>query len=214
MKLVFATIAVTLAGSTAFAGGFTPPVVEQPVVAPVAPVAPVDTGSDWTGGYVGLQYGKGDVDVDTPAITFPSGLVEPEESASVDIDGYGIHGGYLHDLGKFVVGGELDFNKLDNDDGDVDMWRLRGRAGYDLGRWLPYASLGMARLSADDESENGVSYGVGVDYKVTDNFTIGAEYTWQQFDLDETVSSNGIDSVNFTSDVDVDLIQIRGAYHF
>lgn len=209
MKLVFATVAAALAGTTAFAGGYTPPVVEQPVIAPVE--APVDTGSDWTGGYVGLQYGQGDLDTDYPAETLPNGTVEPAESATFDLDAYGVHGGYLYDLGQFVVGGELDYNKLAFDDvegatiDDGDLWRLRGRAGYDLGRWLPYASLGMAHMSVGDVSENGVSYGLGVDFKVTEKFTVGAEYSWQSWsDLDN------VD--NF--DADLDLIQIRGSYHF
>lgn len=208
MKLVFATLAATLAGTTAFAGGFNAPAVDQPVLAPtVAPVAPIETGSDWTGAYVGLQYGQGDLDADTPAFTDFDGTQVPAGSESVDADAYGVHGGYLYDLGKYVVGGELDYNRLDldEDQGEGDLWRLRGRAGYDLGRWLPYATLGVAHLSDDDLSENGVTYGIGVDYKVTEKFTVGAEYNRQSFsDVDNTD--------NF--DIDADLIQIRGSYHF
>lgn len=206
MKLVFATVAVALAGTTAFAGGYTPPVAETPIVAP-APVAPVETGSDWTGGYVGLQYGQGDLDLDVPAFTFPDGSVEPAGTESTDIDGYGVHGGYLHDFGKYVLGGELDYNKIepDDSDGDADLWRLRGRAGYDAGRFLPYVTLGAAHISGDDLSETGFSYGIGADFKVTEQFTVGAEYTRQSFSDIENVDN---------LDADLDLIQIRGAYHF
>lgn len=226
MKLIFVTLAATLTGTTAFAGGFTPPAVEQPVLAPAAPVAPIETGSDWTGGYVGLQYGQGDADSEVPDITVPATplsaeFVEPGNKDSLDLDGYGIHGGYIYDLGQFVLGGELDYNRLDFDQVDEDkfegdLWRLRGRAGYDLGRWLPYATLGVANISIDsseqgqeDISETGVTYGIGVDFKVTEKFTVGAEYSRQSFTYDSTFSG-----VNYEEDIDVDLIQIRGAYHF
>lgn len=212
MKLLYTTIAASLAATTAFAGGYTPAVdAPEPVVAPV--VTPVETGGDWTGGYVGLQYGQGDLDADYPGFTY-EGQMFPAESDTFDVDGYGLHAGYMKDFGKFVAGGELDYNRLEvsSTDENADLWRLRGRAGYDLGRWLPYATLGMAHLSADEVSENGVSYGLGVDYKVTEQFTVGAEYTWAPFDLPGN-SINGV-QVGGEGDGDLDLIQIRGSYHF
>ena len=198
MKLVLATVAASLVAGSAFAGGYTAPVVEPaPVV--IEPVAVVDA-SDWTGFYAGAQYGKGSADLSYNGV-----------DDDRDTDNYGLHGGYLRDFGKFVLGGELDYNKIDIDDVDDkgDLTRLRARAGYDMGRFMPYVTLGVAKLSADtgtyDISETDVTYGIGGDFKVTDKFTVGAEYSKQDFsDVDD------IDGL----DLDTDMVQVRAAYHF
>lgn len=197
MKLVSLAIAATLAAGAAHAGGYVAPVVETaPVV--VEPVVTTDA-SDWTGFYAGLQYGQG-----TGEASF--GDLNTES----DFDGYGVHGGYMHDFGKFVAGAELDYNKLDIDDADKgDLTRLRARAGYDMGRFLPYVTLGAAHLSADqagvDVSETGFTYGLGADFKVTERFTVGAEYTKQDF--------NDVDNIDGL-DLDTDMVQLRGTFRF
>ena len=198
MKLVFATVAASLVAGTAFAGGYTAPVANpEPIV--VVPVVVEDT-SDWTGFYAGAQYGAGSFE-----------LSDDTTSVDEDTKAYGLHGGYLHDFGQFVLGGELDYNKLDIDNVDDkgDLTRLRARAGYDMGRFMPYVTLGVAKLSMDGEgydiSETDVTYGIGGDFKVTDAFTVGAEYSKQDFsDVDD------IDGL----DLDTDMVQLRAAYHF
>lgn len=198
MKLVLATVAASLVAGSAFAGGYTAPVVE-PALVVIEPVAVVDA-SDWTGFYAGAQYGKGSADLSYNGV-----------DDDRDTDNYGLHGGYLRDFGKFVLGGELDYNKIDIDDVDDkgDLTRLRARAGYDMGRFMPYVTLGVAKLSADtgtyDISETDVTYGIGGDFKVTDKFTVGAEYSKQDFsDVDDV---DGLD-------LDTDMVQLRAAYHF
>lgn len=91
---------------------------------------------DWTGFYAGAQYGKGSFELSGNGV-----------SADEDMDAYGLHGGYLRDFGKFVLGGELDYNKLDIDNVDDkgDLTRLRARAGYDMGRFMPYVTLGVGQ---------------------------------------------------------------------
>ncbi|MCQ0970861.1 porin family protein [Paracoccus sp. TK19116] len=197
MKITIAALATALSAGTAFAGGYVAPVVEtQPVVAePVATVAP----SDWSGFYAGLQYGQGDVELSLDG-----------DSADEDFDAYGVHGGYQRDFGRFVLGGELDYNRLDLDQGgDGDLVRLRGRAGYDLGRFLPYASLGAAHISSDNDgadlSETGLVYGLGMNFKVSERFTVGAEYTRHDF--------NDVDDVDGL-DLEADMVQIRGSIRF
>ena len=193
MKLAFATLGASLFAVTAHAGGYVAPVVEPapaPVVAPVA--APV---SDLTGFYAGLQYGQGDADVNFDG-----------DSVSSDFDAYGVHGGYNRDFGQFVLGGELDYNRIDLDEaGEGDLVRLRGRAGYDLGRFMPYVSLGAAHVETDDLSETAFTYGIGADFKVTERMTLGAEYTRQDFDDVNDVSGFDIDS---------DMVQVRASFRF
>lgn len=198
MKLVSFAILAGMAATTASAGGYTSPVVE-PVVAPVVDM-PVEPVSDWTGFYAGLQYGKGNAE-----------LSYQGQEVDSDMDGFGVHAGYMRDFGKFVLGGELDYNRVDLDDtdGDADLWRLRGRAGYDLGKFLPYATLGVAQLEGDDLSETGITYGLGVDYMINDKFTVGAEYNRNDFS-DVAEDELGFDGV----DLDSDLFQIRASYRF
>lgn len=193
MKIAaFAALAV-VAASAANAGGYVAPVVDAPIE--VAP-APVVDASDWTGFYAGLQYGKGNAE-----LSFDGA------SADEDFDAYGVHGGYMRDFGKFVLGGELAYDKADLDNtGDADLWRLRARAGYDMGRFLPYATLGAAHISGDgDLSETGISYGLGADFKVTEKFTVGAEYS--RNDFSDVVDVDG-------ADLDTDMVQIRASYRF
>ena len=199
MKLVMISSAAIFAAGTAFAGGYTPPVTE-PAVTPIvsAPVAaPV---ADWTGFYAGLQYGQGNAEVSSDA-----------GSADQDFDAYGVHGGYLHDMGRYVVGAELDYNKLnfDNDGGDADLTRLKGRAGMKFGNFLPYLTAGYAHVSTDEDngdlSEGGVVYGIGADYLINDKFSVGAEYTRHNFS--DVGDVDGLD-------LDANLVQVRAAYHF
>lgn len=195
MKIAaYAALAVA-AASAANAGGYVAPVVEAPVMVAPAPMAePV---GDWTGFYAGLQYGKGNAELSFAGT-----------SADTDFDAYGVHGGYQRNFGKFVGGAELDYNKVSMDDdlGDGDLWRLRGRAGYDMGRFLPYVTLGAAHISGDgDLSETGITYGLGADFKVTDKFTVGAEYSRNDFKDVADVDN---------ADLDTDMVQIRASYHF
>lgn len=193
MKLIFVSIIASISAGTAFAGSLDT-TMSDAVPAPMA--APTFEESNWAGPYVGLQYGQLDADASFGGA-----------SEQIDGDAFGIHAGYLHDLGQYVVGGELSLDRLSADDftGDADLLRLRGRAGYDLGAFMPYVTLGFARYSEDGFSETGVTYGIGAEYRVTDSFAVGLEYSKSKFsDVD------GLTGL----DVDVDLIQLRSSYHF
>lgn len=195
MKIAAYAAFAALAATTAHAGGYVAPVVETPVVTEPVPIEqPVGA---WTGFYAGLQYGKGSADLDYAGTSTDS-----------DFDGYGLHAGYQRNFGRFVGGAELDYNalSLDDDGGDADLVRLRARAGYDMGRFLPYATLGAAHIKGDsDLSETGLTYGLGADFKVTENFTVGAEYSRNDF-----TDVSDVDG----ADLDTDLVQIRASYHF
>ncbi|MDQ7263150.1 porin family protein [Paracoccus sp. PS-1] len=200
MKTIgYATLISLLAGG-AYAGGYAAPVVEQPVVAPVAPPMTIEA-SDWTGFYAGLQYGQGSGDLGDRGALADFG----------DFDGYGLHAGYQRGFGKFVLGGELDYNRIspDNDYSDGDLTRLRLRAGADMGKFLPYVTVGAAKLKTDEFSDTGLTYGIGVDYKVAERFTVGAEYTRNDFKdvLEDSTGASG-------NDLDLDLVQLRASYRF
>lgn len=198
MKTLFAFAggALMATGTAALAGGYVAPVVETPVVAPV--VAPItSTDLDWSGFYVGGQVGK-----TTATQTGPAGA-----ETDYDATSYGVHGGYLHDFGRFVGGAELSYDVLKDveadgasasTDGDV----LRGKlmAGYGAGRFLPYVAAGYAKASVDgvdgaaDQDGDGYFYGLGAKFKATDNILVGAEVLRHEFSDFGDVDGNDLDA--------------------
>jgi outer membrane immunogenic protein len=175
---MIASVIASLTATASFAGGIAEPIVTVAPAAPVVVAAPVVMTNDWSGFYAGAQVGFGDVEFSGDAIP----------SASEDLTSYGVQAGYLYDLGKFVVGGEVAYANLDLDETDSDAYALRAGviAGYDAGRFLPYLTAGYANLNIDDGAadvnDGGYYYGAGVDYAVTSNVRVGVEYLEHEFD--------------------------------
>lgn len=197
MKILSLAIFASVFSTGAYAGGYVAPEIT------VDPIVPSASSADWTGFYAGLQYGVGDAD-----LSF-SGLSEGE-----DIDAFGFHVGYMRDLGQFVVGGEFVYDRIgfdSDDDAAGNLGRLQGRLGYDGGRFMPYVTLGIAALTddSDDISESGFTYGVGAEFLVSEQFSLGAEYTRSSFSdvLEDETGISGLD-------LDADLIQVRASFRF
>jgi outer membrane immunogenic protein len=193
MKYTTLAAAATFAmGGSAFAGS-----LEDPIVEPVmtAPVVVADMGGNWTGFYTGLQLGYADAD--------GQGALDGDNGS------YGFHAGYDHDFGKFVLGGELDYDKTDIDLGGAatldSVARAKIKGGYDLGNALVYATGGYALADTSGGDEDGAFYGIGMSYKVSEQYTVGAELLEHRFtDLGGT-AGNDLDTTTFT---------VRGSYRF
>ncbi|MGA0542744.1 outer membrane protein [Neotabrizicola sp. VNH66] len=184
-------IALILAASgalaaPALAGGPTVVVTEPEVVPAPAPVI-MQPQANWGGFYGGVQLGYGDAD-----------------AAGNKGNGgtYGVQAGYRWDLGQTVLGVEGEYNKagtgLTTAGDELDsVTRLKLQAGYDLGRTLVYATAGAAHakatLGGSSLSENGWTIGAGLDYAVTDNWTIGGEILADKFD---NFGGSGVDLDN------------------
>lgn len=169
---------VILAGTTSLvsAGGMQDPTIAAPPMAP-APVmmAPTPVAGDWTGFYLGGSVGTGDVTIGT--------------GTPIDASNFGVHAGYNYGVGNIIVGGELEYSRLDfeaaGDDFDASVLRLKGRVGYDAGVFMPYATAGAAQLTIEDGAgvkDTGYFYGAGVDYAINDNFRIGGEILQHEFE--------------------------------
>ncbi|PRY26633.1 opacity protein-like surface antigen [Aliiruegeria haliotis] len=152
----------------AFAGSAEPvqtEAVPAPVVMPVA-----SSSSDWTGGYVGLQLGYGEV---------TDGL-EGNETIG------GVQAGYDWDLGDWVVGigADANFGSIETSAGDLDsLSRLKVRGGYDFGKTLVYATTGASYAASSDLGDEwGYFGGIGVETKLTDTVSLTGEIATHRFD--------------------------------
>ncbi|WP_298857122.1 porin [uncultured Sulfitobacter sp.] len=184
-------VSTSLLASTAFAGSLEDPIVET-VPAPV--FEPAFAGGDWTGAYGGLNLGYGDVD--------GTGEADGDDTT------YGLHVGYDYDFGRYVIGGELEYDKADIDlDGAANtdsVTRLKLRGGYDFGRTLLYATAGAAKLQTSIGDDTGEFIGVGMAYQVTDRFTVGGELLEHRFD---DIGGTGVDA-------DATTFNLRGSFRF
>lgn len=170
---------ISLTSAPAFAGTLEPPT--DPIVAPPPP--PVS--GDWAGPYAGVQLGFADFDLSTPAV--PGGA--PAVNLSDDGFLFGLHAGYNWDRGALVYGieGDIDFPDLSFGATDVDnIARLRLRMGVDANRAFVYATGGAAHLSgsggAVDIDGWGWVAGAGVDFKLNEDWVVGADALYHEFD--------------------------------
>jgi outer membrane immunogenic protein len=173
-KILAAAVALVAAGP-AFAGSMAAPTMEAEVYSPPAPNAyqmPIMDEATWDGAYFGINAGS----------TSQDGI----EGSGMD---FGLHAGNL-DMGSMVVGAEVGYNplgqKLDGTAGDMNSaFTAKAKAGYDAGDFMPYATLGMkyanADLNGNSVSGTGMTYGVGVDYRMTDNVIVGGELSQAKF---------------------------------
>ncbi|MDR9395584.1 MAG: outer membrane beta-barrel protein [Roseovarius sp.] len=193
LRLAAAATAASVIALPAFAGSAEPATPDTPV-SPAAPV--IDASPDWTGFYTGVQLGFAEVDTD---------LAGNDD----DVIG-GIVGGYDHDFGQWVVGGGLDYDFADidlNASGGAleEVFRVKGRAGYKIGQGLLYATTGYAWADTNSfGDDDGYFVGGGYEYRVSDQFSIGGEVLYHEFD----------DFGNLGSDVEATTVQLRGTFRF
>ncbi|CAN7268842.1 outer membrane protein [Rhizobium sp. LjRoot254] len=186
------------------------------VEAPPEPVATeVVTAFDWSGAYIGIQAGGSWLNGEFSA---------DGDSADQDFNGgfVGKFIGYNFTFDNFVIGAEGDINYNWNDNnyrvggvrGDVGTdWSgsLRARLGYSFDRVLIYVTGGWAMTNAHvdqtpgknwDRNFNGWTIGKGIDYAVTDNVFVRAEYRYTDYsdrnfggvkvDLDQHTATIGV----------------------
>lgn len=191
IKNILTATALVAVAAPAFAGGLAPSAPEAVVTAPVEVAAPVvvAAGADWTGFYLGGQVATS-IDEDT-----------------AEGETYGLFAGYNKDFGSIVAGAELGY--ADASDLTVageaadEIVTAKAKVGYDLGSFLPYATVGAAQLKTAAGDDTGYTYGVGVDYALTNAWTIGAEIAQYEFE-----------EFNGGADVSATTAGLRAAFNF
>jgi outer membrane immunogenic protein len=192
-NLIAAAVFVPLGATSAADLGR--PSRSQPAVAPGVQAVP-----SWTGPYIGIQggYGAGDADGTQNA----GGTFFPVVPYTIEPRGVlgGGHVGYNHQIGRWVIGVEGDVEAADVKASSIvttagqdyffnlkaDMLAsARGRLGFALDNWLPYATGGVAwgnvstpPLSALDGTRTGWTVGAGVEYAFDSNWSARAEYRY------------------------------------
>lgn len=179
---VFSAIVFCSFLSPAYAGSLSEPVMAM-APAPVASAMPAPVTSDWTGSYIGGSLGYAKIDGSFNGADLFSGT---PDGAS-----YGVHAGYNRDFGRFVAGGELQYDATDVQEGSSflkfdSIARAKVRVGYDAGVFMPYVTTGVAKASISNSSfagdDTGAFAGLGVDYRYGQKFIVGAEILQNQFD--------------------------------
>lgn len=162
------------------------------IAAPAATFA-----QDWTGGYVGVQVGGSDIDVDGAPL-------------SGDGTSIGVYAGYNFDAGGIVYGFEVDYDETDYQIADgaqeVDSTtRLKVRAGAPVGTGLAYGTVGLVSATSPGlGDDNGYLIGAGYDLPVASNITVGGEVLHHEF---EDYNDTGLD-------VGVTTLKARVAFNF
>lgn len=142
------------------------------VSATAADQIPSEESLNWSGGYIGAQFGHAWGESNASITPCP---FSPNCSLYLDPDGFfgGIYAGYNHQFSNnIVLGIDTDINLSGVDSGDVVLratdgtprsqvegsaetkWdgAIRARLGYAAGRWLPYLAGGLSVARVDLEA--------------------------------------------------------------
>lgn len=213
--------------SAVFAGhAYAADLVEADPVPPT-PVEAYET-LTWAGFYAGAQLGYGNADGDLTALGV---------TASGDLDGVvaGGFAGYNWQVDNIVFGIEGDLNYVDFERSGVlgagttggaeidyigtigprlgfvvDRALIYGEGGFAFAEYGLRNTTGLGTFSTDDTA-NGWFVGGGVDYALTDNVFVGAEYNFVSLDGD-TATLGGTPVT--IGDIDTHVFKARVGFKF
>jgi outer membrane immunogenic protein len=168
----------------------------------------------WTGFYFGAHVGTGwdDACEYDPKYTKRESRMGMNDVDYCDEDDNfwigGVHAGYNWQKdGPFVFGIEGDVSFGD----DIDyLASIRGRLGFALDNLLIYGTAGAAFIGVEDSfgetfHDNGWVFGVGADYKIAQNMSVGLEGLYYAFDEN--------DNLYYSDDNDFWVVRARLSYH-
>lgn len=157
--------------------------------------APAARAQDWSGAYVGLGVSStGGAQENSGGFQFPA------EGTPVSL-----FGGYNWQNGNLVFGGEL---ALHNNDITLTgfptisynrLTDLKARVGYASGRALFYGVLGYSWAEYQNgpaffDDLDGMSYGIGAEFLVSEHVFAGIEYLQRDLDHTDVGVTTGLDT--------------------
>ncbi|MGV8985602.1 MAG: outer membrane protein [Cypionkella sp.] len=195
--IALSTLILLGAPIAAMAGGPAVPTIEPQVTMP-APVVMAPQPVNWGGLYTGVSLGFGNSYTNNPGQGNRLGVA-------------GVNLGYRYDLGSLIVGGELSYDKdnvnvdtSSSGNGIENTTALKLIVGKSLGRTLVYGTVGVANANANvagvSGSDTGYTVGIGADYALNQQWTIGGELSNSRFN---DFNSSGVDLQDTTMKVKV-----------
>lgn len=121
-------------------------------------VAATAQASQFSGPYAGLNIGQN-----------TSSLTAQADTKKVYP---GLKAGYNMDVGSFLLGGEV-FADAHNDSYSKEDVGMDARVGLPMNKWMPYLKLGVAGTTPGTRLHGGL----GLEYSLSDRWSINAEYT-------------------------------------
>ena len=188
------------------------------------PVYAFNWGGFYLGGHLGAGWGTADVSIPNYPSTF-----------GMDGSGFtgGVHGGFNYQTGSLVLGVEADYSGS-NVSGDhlsggfgaerysiEENWRssVRGRLGVALNRTLVYGTVGVGWVDIDTQyvplggggvrgaTLTGLTAGGGVEYALSPNWLVRAEYLYGDYGSERFVHGG-------PSDVDYRTHELRAGVSY
>lgn len=175
-RIALSALVILAAPVAAMAGGPATPTVE-PTVSMPAPVMQAVQPGDWTGFYSGVSLGYG------KSTAKPLG-----QDGKLHIGGVNL--GYRSQMGTLVLGGELSYDRDNITVGTADRTiknttALKLIVGKDFGQTLVYGDVGVARAKATlagvSGTDTGYTMGIGADYALNQQWTIGGEVSANRY---------------------------------
>ncbi len=125
----------------------------------------------WAGNgyYLGADYEKNSIKIATSTSALGVSVSKEEETKSND---YGFRFGYRHKINKYIyIAPEFFYQKLDK---SSYLYSTTMKAGFSIKDLSLFGSLGYAEINRFNNSAE--NFGGGLEYKINDNFSVGAEY--------------------------------------
>jgi outer membrane immunogenic protein len=235
-KSLLSTAALLAIGGSAFAADL-PSRAAPPVYMPPPP--PIFT---WTGFYVGGQVGYAWGNSGTTAASTATGATIGEPGYNPNGVIGGAHAGYNYQMSQFVIGLEADVNGSNYRGSGISNsgvftnstnipvdGSIRGRVGFAWDRALFYGTGGVAFGSLQNNTVNtltgasdsfdrfavGWTAGGGVEYAVTNNWSIRAEYRYTDFGTNNQLLVNSTGgAVNLNKHETENRVQAGFSYKF
>ncbi|NIZ08258.1 outer membrane protein [Pseudooceanicola sp. HF7] len=156
------------------------PVVTAAICATAFATSAAANDSNWTGPYIGGNIGWV--------------LDGPEDGL-----GKSLHLGYNRQMNNTVIGLELEHSRTDigTSAGPIDkVYRLKTRAGYAEDQMFYYGVVGLARMEGFFGQEEAYVVGLGVEYDLQNDFSIGTEFLYHGIsDFNDSGESLGINTL-------------------